>query len=185
MTLLRHCYPEDLFSESARLAEASWTCVRVRPRWEKKFARWLTGQGMSYFLPLNIHRTVSHRKVRQTEVPLFPGYVFVSGILSKQVFAASGCVVRVLHPRSAQEGVRLSVELEDLHRMLVSGVPVILEHMWTPGQRVKVLDGPLFGIVGTVVRDGGEGRLSVWIEMLGVGTAVTLPPGTALEAAET
>ncbi len=182
--LVRHCYPDDLFSAPERLAGASWTCVRVRPRWEKKFAQWLQGQGMGCFLPVYARRTVSHRKVRESEIPLFPGYVFVPGILGKPAFSASGCVVRVLHPRSEQEGHRLAAELDSLHSMLVSGITLVLEHTWAPGQRVRVLDGPLSGVVGTVVRDGGQGRLVVWIEMLGVGTAVTLPPGTALEAAE-
>jgi transcription antitermination factor NusG len=53
---------------------------------------------------------------------------------------------------------------------------------WIPGQSVRVLAGPLMGVAGQFVRDAGNGRLIVWIELLGVGAAVTLPPDTPVEA---
>lgn len=182
MGAIFHCHPDNLFAEAAGLAGQPWTCVRTRPRWEKKFAQWLLGRQVPHFLPLVARRTVSHRKVRHSECPLFPGYVFVPGLHTKQSFAQSGCVVRVLCARSDGESRRLAGEIAAVHRMLALGEQTELVTQWTPGQRVRVLEGPFMGTIGQFVRDAGGGRLIVWVEILGVGAATTLPPDTPLEA---
>ncbi len=180
---VRQCHPEGLFDDE-RLVGQCWTCVRTRPRWEKKFAQWLATRKMPFFLPLITRRTVSHRKVRETEVPLFPGYVFVLGTHTKQMFTLSGCVVRLLLPRGAGETARLDDEIRSVHRLLAAGDHPALVPQWTPGERVRVLAGALAGATGQFVRGDGKGRLIVWIELLGVGAAVTLPPDIPLEPAE-
>lgn len=81
-------YPENLFDRDC-VQDPAWTCVRTRPRWEKRFADWLRATRLPHFLPVVPKRTRSHRKERVTELPLFPGYVFVRGAHTKQTFTRS------------------------------------------------------------------------------------------------
>ncbi|MBN1880428.1 UpxY family transcription antiterminator [bacterium] len=176
------CYPGDVFSEKRHEGADIWICVRTRPRWEKKFARWLKDRGIPHFLPVYTKRTVSHRKMRITEMPLFPGFVFVLGLRSKSEFVSSSCVVRILTATSARANRRLAEDIRTVWRMLTIGEHPALVNEWMPGQRIRVMSGPLAGSVGRFMRDAGSGSLVAWFDLLGVGASVMLDPGTVVEA---
>lgn len=179
-------FPPDLFSpaqpgDAAPCHRLPCLCVRTRPRWEKRFAAWLLAQRIPYYLPLVQRRTVSYRKVRTSTVPLFPGYVFVWGQYTKAAFTSSGCVVRLLAPRSGREAKNLIDSLRTIERLLASGALPEPARQWEAGQRVTVRSGPLEGTTGEFIRDNGNGRLVIRIDLLGLGVAVTLPPDTVLD----
>ncbi len=173
-------YPESLF-ESDRVQDPAWTCVRTRPRWEKRFAEWLRAASLPHFLPVMARRTQSHRKRRVSELPLFPGYVFVRGTHAKRDFTRSASVAYVLNPRSPQEARDVDDTLESVWRVLNEGRDVSPVHRFTPGERVEVLDGPMMGTRGTFVREGTNGKLVVWLDLLGVGVAAELDDATLIE----
>ncbi len=175
-------YPADLFAEGA--PDRDWSCVVVRPRWEKKFSRLLVAGRMPHFLPLFERRTVSGGKVRHSRLPLFPGYVFVVGRHTRGRFSNSDCVVRVILPDSAPARLGLAQDIEAVQALLTSGEPVMPQVQLTPGQRVRVLAGPLEGTVGEFVRSGDHGQLTIWINMLGVGAAVNLSPEIPVQPEE-
>ncbi len=129
---------------------------------------------MSYFLPLMRRRTESHRKVRWSEVPVFPGYVFVLGRHEKKAFVESACVAFTLHPRNETQRRHLAEDLFALHQTLASGLSPVPVEIWTPGDRVRVIEGPLAGATGEIVKENGRGRFVVWIDLLGIGSAVEL-----------
>jgi len=181
---VQYCYPGGMFDEEGA-TDWPWTCVRTRPRWEKRFSRWLMAHDLPHFLPLIERSTRSHRKVHHTEVPLFPGYVFVRGRHGKQLFSSSDCVVRLLLPSEGHETVRLAGDIQAIHTLLASGThPALLPKEWEPGQRVRILAGPLMGVVGQFLRKGGKGHLMVWVDLLGVGAAVNLDPAIPMEPVE-
>ena len=163
-------FPGDLFEQDSD-AEPAWTCVRTRPRWEKRFARWLHGERMDHFLPVIGRRTRSHRKSRITEVPLFAGYVFVRGTFSKADFTRSDAVAYVLNPRSPQEARNVDDTLVAVWRMLADGRDVGIVDRLNPGEEVDVIAGPLMGTRGRFVREGSGGKLVVWIDLLGSGVS--------------
>ena len=173
-------WPSELFDtgEGFRF----WTCVRTRPRWEKKFAVWLEGQRKAHFLPVFNRTTVSCRKRRTTEIPLFPGYVLVLGNHSKRTFARSDCVVRVLKPSCEMEARNLDRQIGEVWQGLKSGLPLMPVQDFAPGQRVEVLAGPLEGAMGRFVRNGRHGTLILSVEMLGVGVSVELTPDCRVES---
>jgi transcription antitermination factor NusG len=182
LTAQPFCYPGDLFSVERPGESDIWICVRTRPRWEKKFSRWLVERGMSHYLPVYMKRTVSHRKVRITEMPLFPGFVFVLGRWGKIDFVSSCCVVRILAATSERANRRLAEDIRTVFRMLTIGRHPALVNEWIPGQRIRVISGPLAGSVGRYVRDSGGGLLVAWFDLLGVGASVRLDAGTVVEA---
>ncbi len=53
-----------------------WFAIQTRPRWEKNASILLEGKGYELFLPLyNCRRRWSDR-IKEIELPLFPGYLF-------------------------------------------------------------------------------------------------------------
>ena len=182
MSSVEFCYPADLFESGAM--DQDWSCVVVRPRWEKKFSRLLVAWSMPHFLPLFERRTVSGGKARRSRLPLFPGYVFLLGRYARRRFSDSDCVVRVIVPDSEPVRLGLAQDIEAVQALLASGEPVMPEIPLTPGQRVRVLAGALEGMVGQFVKIGGQGQLTIWINMLGVGAAVKLPPEIPVQPEE-
>lgn len=167
----KYVYPADPFVELGDQI-TTWTCVRTRPRWEKKFSRWLTAKQIPHFLPTYRKETISHRKRRESELALFPGYVFVVGDHVEKDFSKSGTVVYLLKPRSEAESRQLCGELSSVWLGLAQGsqpVPVLEP---VKGEMVEVLSGPLMGTIGRFEKKGKGGRLILWIDMLGAGASV-------------
>ena len=169
-------YPEALFSRDPAGEEAFWVCVRTRPRWEKKFAEWLKGRRRVFFLPVFRHETVSGRKRRVSELPLFPGFVFVAGDLAKKDFAQTGTVAYVLRPRGAEEAAQLGRELRNIWRGLSGGAYVAPVRNLAAGEACRIVGGPLQGVEARFERRGRGGRLILQVEILGGGVAVEVPP---------
>ncbi len=180
MENVRICYPETLF-EQGHAATEPWVCVRTRPRWEKKFSRWLVSHQQAHFLPLTRRRTVSHRKVWINDVPLFPGYVFVNACSPPRGLANSPCVVRTLTPACSHDGRRLASQILTVYRLLQHQGVVEFEPEFIEGQWVRVLSGPLSGAVGQFICTRGQRKFLLRVDMLGVGASVDFPMTTDVE----
>lgn len=169
-----HLYPQDLFATSESPDTRMWTCVRTRPRWEKKFAGWAAGQRLPHFLPVYARETISHRKRRISEIPLFSGYVFLAGDYDKEALSRSGSVVYLLKPRSPHEAVQLSMELRHVWQGLEQGAHPLPVREIGVGEDVEIVSGPLMGMQGKLLRRGGDLSLILWVEMLGTGVEVRI-----------
>lgn len=167
--------PPDVFEREAGADPVVWTCVRTRPRWEKKFARWLVEQRRAYFLPVVTRETTSGRKHRVSEIPLFPGFVFVQGNHAKGDFDRVGNVVYVLKSNGPREAARLHEELLGVWRGLTSGLYVTPVECLAAGESCRILRGPLQGTVARFERLGRQGRVILQVELLGSGLAVSMP----------
>ena len=168
-------YPPERFEGESAEIPAAWVCVRTRPRWEKKFAEWLIERRRSCFLPVYRHVTSSGRKRRISQLPLFPGFVFVEGEGRKKDFAQTGCVAYVLRPQGAKEASQLHRELRDIWRGVVSGMYVSPVHNLAAGELCRITTGPLCGVEARFERLGREGRLILQVEMMGGGVAIEVP----------
>jgi len=167
-------YPSDLFDRDAPESQ-TWTCVYTRPRWEKRLARWLAASEQPYFLPTFPRRTHSHRRVRTSQLPLFPGYVFVKGDRTKGEFRDSKAVVGLLKPDSVHQAEQLHLDLLNIWRTLRSGSHLELTPRLVPGQWVEVVSGPLKGIRGVFEKWAQGNRMIIGIDMLNVGVTLELP----------
>jgi transcription antitermination factor NusG len=164
--------PDDLFSRPSCPAGDRWTCVRTRPRWEKKFAGWLRDHGQTFFLPVFLHETHTGRKRRVSQLPLFPGFVFVAGAWTKKDFSPTGSVAYVLAPRGEAEARQLHAELKNVWRGLTSGMYVAPVRNLAAGERCRIVRGPLQGVEAKFERIGHNGRVILQVEMMGGGIAV-------------
>ncbi len=169
-------YPEDLWDDGVSLPnrpEALWWCLHTKPRQEKATVRDLRDQGVTYYLPQVVKegRTPQGRRI-QSITPLFSGYVFLYGDSHDRLAALRGNrLVNVLEVVDQENLVR---DLRQIHRMLHSGLTVSAEPMAPVGARVRIVNGPLEGIVGTVIRRGKRDQFVAVVQFLGRGATVDL-----------
>jgi transcriptional antiterminator RfaH len=169
-------YPDDLW-EAVDDPDAPdsprWWCLHTKPRQEKATARHLLNRRLAYFLPQipREGRTPAGRKIRSV-VPLFPGYAFLRGDERQRIEAFSGAtLVQVLE---VVDQSKLVSDLRQIYRLLSSGLAVTAEPRPPIGSRVRIVSGPLTGLVGLVVRRGKEDQFTAVVRFLGQGVTVDL-----------
>jgi len=152
--------------DSTDCSIARWYVAYTKARHEKKVADHLAMKRVEAFLPLyktthfwNGRRAVLH-------LPLFPGYVFVRTPLQDRlrVLEAPGLIQLV-----ASRGMPIPVpdaEVEQLRTCLSLGFdpePVPYLHA---GDEVRIIDGPLEGWKGRVIRSDGETRFVLSVDLI-------------------
>jgi len=170
-------YPEDLWSRKepeARVAGGRrWWCLHAKPRQEKTTARHLHARRIPFYLPMVARegRTPSGRKTRSL-VPLFAGYLFLLGddMQRLQAFQANS-LVQILE---IEDQLAIDGDLRRIDQMLRSGLPVESEAGYPVGAPIRIVSGPLAGLVGVVTRRGDRDRFTALVQVLRQGAAVTL-----------
>jgi transcription antitermination factor NusG len=144
----------------------SWWAVYTQHQHEKTVAEMLMGKGFEVFLPL--HETLRRWKDRQKllSLPLFPGYVFVRGDVSRRLQVVSTPGIHMILSRG--EHIEVIPELEiDAIRRAVQGSWRVEPHPFLKiGERVRVTRGSLEGVEGILVRKKNLYRLVLSVEML-------------------
>jgi transcription antitermination factor NusG len=170
------CHPSNLWEVPNALPakeEGTWLCLHTKPRQEKATARDLREREVVYYLPqvLKESRTPNGRKI-QSIVPLFPGYLFLYGDANDRVAAMRGN--RLVNILSVVDQEGLVRDLRQVNTMLHSGLAVSDTPMVPVGARVRIMTGPLTGIVGTVIRRGNRDQFVAVVHFLGRGATVDL-----------
>jgi transcriptional antiterminator RfaH len=167
-------YPSTLWQEDrSRAGPDRWWCLHTKPRREKALARSLRKRSIAYFLPqvTSESRTPGGRAIR-SQLPLFPGYIFVHGDRYQLVDSTQGN--HVANVLNVDDQASLERDLSHLHRLLASGLPVSPESTYPVGSMVEIQTGPLTGFVGTVERRDGGTRFTAIVRFLGKGASVRL-----------
>lgn len=159
----------DVIGEPATGNEvAHWYAAYTLANHERGVAEQLVRKGVQNFLPLyESIRQWKDRRVR-LQLPLFPGYVFVRIALSEKlaVLRLTG-VARLVG--FGERPVPLSnEEVEGLRKGM--GSQLRMEpHPYvsmSKGQRVRILRGPLAGMEGVLLRNKGNFRLVLSIDLI-------------------
>jgi transcription antitermination factor NusG len=146
--------------------ESRWYAVRTRSRFEGVTAAALRDKGFVEFLPIWRSRRQWSDRVKELDLPLFPGYVFCRFSARDQypVLNSPG----VVHIVSA--GTKLipieDQEIECVRMICAAGVPAIPWTEIVAGQRLMIVRGPLKGIEGILVSVKDQYRLVVSISIL-------------------
>jgi transcriptional antiterminator RfaH len=168
-------YPVTLWEADSAAAESGrlWWCLHTKPRHEKALARELRKRGIAHYLPqvVCVSRTPCGREIRSL-LPLFPGYMFLHGDDYDRVEARRGNHLAKALDVADQES--LERDLRQIHQLLSSGLPVAPEPTHVVGTKIRILGGPLKGIVGTVIRREGRDRFVAQVHFLGRGARTTL-----------
>jgi transcriptional antiterminator RfaH len=168
-------YPTNLWQadDPVGVGERKWWCLHTRPRQEKATARDLRAQKIPYYLPQVVHedRTPQGRKTRSV-LPLFTSYLFLLGDERERIRSLKGNrLVRVIE---VADQATIHDDLRQIHQVLASGLVVVPEPTVPVGARVRILTGPLTGIVGRVIRRGKRDQFVAVVHFLGSGATVDL-----------
>lgn len=169
-------FPPELFASESSIDDltlGNWWLVYTRSRKEKEMMRRLHAAQVAFYGPMIHRRSRSPSgRVRESHVPLFPGYVFLFGDEdARRTALQTNCVSTI---SAVQDGVQLVSELASLVHLLASDRVVLPEQRLEPGVKVRVTSGPLRGQEGTVIERRGKRRLMVAINLLQQGASVEL-----------
>jgi transcription antitermination factor NusG len=158
----------------AQLSQELWFALHVRSRHDKLVAANLRVRGMEALLPLYRSRRRWSDRTRVMDLPLFPGYVFCrfDPQMLLPILMTPG-VVRVISAGKRPCPVA-EEEITAIQRVIYAGNAVEPWPYLRAGQKVRILDGPLFGIEGILLDVKNRRRLVVSVHLLQRSIAVEL-----------
>lgn len=144
---------------------AVWTVLQVKSRQEKALANDLRARDIQHYLPIMRRVQVYGGRRFTVELPMFPGYLFLSGSLD-EAYAADRTrrVAKIIHVYDQKQ---LDWELTNLRLALEGSACLDPYPFLKKGVRVEVRSGPFRGLEGLVEDRTGATRLVLQIEMLG------------------
>lgn len=145
---------------------APWYAVRVRTRSELLADQILRGKGYETFLPTYQTRRIWSDRVKQLELPLYPGYVFCRFEFEHRLpILQSVGVMDVVN--DGRKGLAIPEdEILAVRRIMESRLKVGPFPFLHAGQTVEIHKGPLQGIEGILVVQKKNFRLVVSIPLL-------------------
>lgn len=152
-----------------------WYALFVRSRHEKAVATILTRKGLNVFLPLvSLNRRWGRRRA-EVLLPMFPSYVFSHFDVSSQrvlVLATPGVakIVGVGHRAMPLE----DAEVGAIMRVVETGAASEPWPYLGSGQSVRITEGVLAGLAGTLVEFKNQHRLVLSIQLLQRSVAVEI-----------
>jgi transcription antitermination factor NusG len=155
------------------MADAAWFVCHTRPRCEKKFAALLAAEGFEHYLALVASVRRYPRETKRFTKPLFPGYVFAriphagkSRIYQQELIARAIPV---------DDEARFLSQLEDVRKIVASGIELSVIPLLTRGRRVRVVGGPLHGLEGLVDDPSKPGGIVISVDVLRQGLLLKVP----------
>jgi transcription antitermination factor NusG len=148
-------------------AERQWFAVRVKPNCEKVSAAGLAARGVEYFLPTTTEKRRWSDRVKVSEFPLFPGYLFCRMDPDRRAPLVLGTpgVIGIVSS-GAQLLPVTEEEIEAVRRSVAASVDLKPWPFLTTGHRVRVTRGALAGVEGLVVQQSNTWRLVLQISLL-------------------
>jgi len=143
-----------------------WYALQVRGRFEKIVAQHLHSEGYEEYLPLYRSRRRWSDRVKEVELPLFPGYVFCKFNFTHRlpILIIPGVMSVVSSARTP-----LAVpehEIVAVQNVVHSGLTYGPWPTMCAGQRVQVRYGPLRGLEGTVLELRNTYQLIISVTLL-------------------
>jgi len=143
-----------------------WLAAYTRSRHENQVASQLSCKGVESLLPTFAKLSRWSDRIKRSQAPLFPGYVFVRVARQEQlqVLKVAGAVRFVCangHPVPLPDE-----EMESLMNATARGVRTEPHPYLTAGRRVRVRYGPLAEARGILVRRKDKFRIVVSLDLL-------------------
>lgn len=153
-----------------------WFALQVRTPWEKMAAGALVLRGYECLLPLYVSRRRWSDRIKEIELPLFPGYLFCQFDPAYRL--------PILQTRGVLQIVGIGktpipvddVEIAAIRCLLQSRLPREPWPFIQIGQYVRIEDGPLRGLSGIVVDVKSQMKLILSVSLLRRSVAVEIHP---------
>jgi transcription termination/antitermination protein NusG len=150
-----------LFSEVAPL---TWYALRVRNGSEGVTADALEQRGVRAYCPTQKERRQYSDRVKVVEKPLFSGYIFSSFGLEKKTLVLGCPGVSYVVGYGGEWSILPDSQIESIRRLVDAGA--VSTEPLAVGQRVRITQGALAGVEGTLLREPRGNKLVVSIEIL-------------------
>jgi len=151
-----------------------WYALQVKSRFEKVVSMHLQGKGYRDYLPLYKSRRRWSDRVKEIDLPLFPGYVFcrfdvrdklpiliIPGVMSLVSFGSGAISIP-------------DVEIDGVQNIVNSGLNYGPFPFMSAGSPVRVRYGPLRGLEGRVVEVKNSYQLVISVTMLSRSVSVAI-----------
>jgi transcription antitermination factor NusG len=155
-------------------AGVHWYALRVRMRYEKAVQAALISKGYKEFLPVYRKKSRWSDRVKEIELPLFPGYIFSQFDFHHRLPVLTIPGVAYIIGNGNFPSRVAEHELEGVRRFIASGLPVLPCPYLGVGQLVRVKRGALTGVEGIVVESRGLTRLIMSVTLLHRSVAVQI-----------
>ncbi len=155
-------------------SKRAWFVLKVKPRTEKKAAKWMAFYRFFCHIPFYTKITkVQRRKVKRL-LPLFPGYVFTRLYPDERLaMLKTNIVVNTIYVKQPRLMIHQLRQIKNATRRR----PVHrIEHQFKAGDLVKITGGPMRGVEGIVKREGPQATLCLNVDILGVTVEVAISP---------
>jgi transcription antitermination factor NusG len=161
-------------SPESHAARFPWFALQVRTQHERGVGEFLRGSGYEWFLPLYKCRKRWSDRIKEVEIPLFPGYLFcrfdpanrLPILKTPGVIQIVGC--------NREPSVIDENEISAIQTLVSSGIPNQPWPYLHTGDRVQIESGPLRGTTGILTDFKGKHRLIVSITLLQRAVAVEI-----------
>jgi transcription termination/antitermination protein NusG len=172
-----HNQREGGLARDPSVAELAWYVIHTRSQSEAKVESALQQNGVEIFLPrITVRGRRQDRRVF-LKAPLFPGYLFVHTVLEPLAYyeiIKLPWVVRVLGINGLPKPVP-SAQVESIKTIVETERPYYPWVYLDKGKLVRILEGPLTGSIGLILRrQEKKRRLVVAVELFQRSVAVEL-----------
>jgi transcription antitermination factor NusG len=150
-----------------RQASLSWYALRVRAKSERSVALALDSKGYEHFLPLYRVATKRSDRIKQLELPLFPGYLFCRLNFLERVLPV--LTIPGVHSivGAGKQPIPISDrEIDDVQTVVRSGLAAQPCTHVTVGSKLIIERGPLAGLEGIAVDVARGCRFIVSVSLL-------------------
>jgi transcription antitermination factor NusG len=155
-------------------SKVRWFALTVKPQHERKTALALEVKEYPFFLPLYRAKRRWSDRVKELDLPLFPGYVFSQFAFDQRtpILQIPG-VVSVVHFGNLPTPIP-DEEIEAVRKMVGSGRAVEPWPFLKVGRRVRIDGGSMDGVEGVLLEIKNSLRVVVSIEILQRSVAVEI-----------
>lgn len=151
--------------KNSYLKKKSWYVFYLYPKSEKVVLCDLLKRKYEVYLPIiKKERVWQNRQKKKIEIPLFPGYIFVYTYKS-ELYNIKCCsnVVTYLHC-CGKPSIVLPKDIECIKKMLQFNREIQIDVNLEVGERVEIVEGPLTGCEGLLLRRNGKTRFGIQLE---------------------
>ncbi len=155
------------------MADTYWLVCHTKPRCEKKFAALLAAEKFEHYLPLVQSVRRYGQQTKRFTKPLFPGYVFTQIPVEKKArIYQQDLLARAIIVEDEATFLR---QLEDVRKIVASGLELSVMPLLTKGRRVKIVGGPLHGLEGFIDNPENPKGVVISVDVLQQGLLVKVP----------
>jgi transcription antitermination factor NusG len=133
----------------------------------------MAAEGFEHYLPLIQSIRRYGKETKRFTKPLFPGYVFACvPVARKSRIYQQELIARAI---PVDDEARFLGQLEDVRRMVSSGVEFTVVPLLTRGRRVRLVGGPLHGLEGLVNDSSNPLGVVISVDVLRQGLLMKVP----------